>query len=85
MMTRIRYRGPLNWHNLVKSMEAFHKRSFLVPVLTAAEDPGWPADVKVLVAAYEMVKVMSDRPWSEVEHSLESWHVAIAAVDARWI
>ncbi|KAK5712255.1 hypothetical protein LTR17_017999 [Elasticomyces elasticus] len=78
------HHGVPHWQNLLESVKALHKSPRGKPYILPAQVENSPSEMKVAAAAYNMVQLMRSRPWAEVEQHLENWHVAVAAVDARW-
>ncbi|KAK5715189.1 hypothetical protein LTR17_016938 [Elasticomyces elasticus] len=78
------HNGAPNWRNLLKSVEAYYRDEERTMLLTGKRIEEKPAELKVFVAAFVLVKSMRGKPWVEVAEALESWHIAIAAMDDAW-
>ncbi|KAK4945022.1 hypothetical protein LTR10_015699 [Elasticomyces elasticus] len=80
----VSHSGAPNWRNLLKSVEAYYRDGEGTMFLTGKRLDEKPAELKVFVAAFVLAKSMRGKPWVEVAQALESWHVAIAAMDDAW-
>ncbi|KAK3615977.1 hypothetical protein LTR56_026270 [Elasticomyces elasticus] len=78
--TQVVYHGVPHWGNLMKTLEVVYGGTTGTCPMTHSVR----AEVKVVMAAYAMVRSMRVIPWAEVKEKLEMWHIAIAAMDARW-